>query len=111
MTDADYFSRVERERRAREDALLLLLLALLGRTRAELYRAIRDGLPTDGIVAGVLYEQAARDIARSMSQAYRDGYRRVGLSAGTTSHRAARQDVEHFGDPRSRVVPRVRLNE
>src|SRR4051812_25656527 len=84
MTDAEYFARVERERREREDALLLLLLALLGRTRRELYRAIRDGLPTDGIAASVLYEQAARDIARTMAQAYRDGFRRVGLSAGTT---------------------------
>lgn len=81
MTDAEYVRRVERERREREDELLLILLLLIGRTRRELLIALRDGLPTDAII-DELIEPVTRAVARMTAKAHRDGFRRVGLSAG-----------------------------
>lgn len=82
MTDDDYLRRVERERQRREDELLLILLLLVGRVRRDTLVALRHGFYTGSIAQSVLYTPAVNAVARTMAQAYRDGYRRVGLSAG-----------------------------
>jgi hypothetical protein len=84
--------RVERERRRREDELLLILLLLLWQVERDASMAAVHGFDASQVIRTMLagngvtgHRGAAPRIARAMAQAHRDGYRRAGLMAGTTS--------------------------
>jgi hypothetical protein len=86
--DAAELERVERERRAREDELLLLILALMSTARRDAAAVLTHGGDPGYAIRSVVtgtngFRGVAPLIARTMAQAHRDGYRRAGLMAGT----------------------------
>jgi SPP1 gp7 family putative phage head morphogenesis protein len=88
--DAAAIRRADRERRKREDRLLILLLFLLGKVQRTVGTVAIHGLPVSSVIRSMVagngitgHPGAAPLFARTMAQAHRDGYRRAGLMAGT----------------------------
>jgi hypothetical protein len=108
----DYTRAVERERRRRERELWLLLLAMLASAERQATIAVLHEFDWRTVIRNVIaggpnHRGAARDIARTMAQAHRDGYRRVGLTAGTRD--VARADAGTLADLIALYEPQARI--
>lgn len=81
---------VERERKKREDALLLLLLFDLDGVRKKAVYAVQHGHPASPVIQSLVAGNASQGskgiiggVTGAMARAHRDGFRRAGLTAGT----------------------------
>jgi hypothetical protein len=99
MTREEMVKQVEADRRAREDAILLLLMALTGRARRNVNRAVRVGTDWRPLLSGTLLGNPQLDLpggvpltARLMADSHAAGVRRVGLLTGVETQAAAPRD-------------------
>jgi hypothetical protein len=101
----DYLRRVERDRQRRERDLLVLLVAFFdtapNSVRRQAIVAASHGFDVGIVIrnavgGGPNHKGVAPVIARTMAQAHRDGYRRVGLEVGTRD--VQRADAGTIGD-------------
>jgi hypothetical protein len=112
----DYLRRVERDRRRRERDLLLLLVAFFdtgpNSVRRQVIVAASHGFDTGVVIRNAVggsanHRGVAPVIARTSAQAHRDGYRRIGLAAGTTA--VSRSDAGTLADLIDLYLPQARM--
>lgn len=76
--DAEKLEKIERDRKRREDELLLALLLLIGETRRDIVVALKHDLGYERIITRAT-DRAQQAFAITMAESYRDGFRRLAL--------------------------------
>lgn len=116
MTADEMVARIERDRREREDAALLLLLALLGRARVNVNRSLRVGGNWRDLLYGTLLGDDRYDLpggvmllALLMAETYIAGLRRMARLVGVDLEITAtpRELAERFTGQAREVLERI----
>lgn len=81
--DQEKLDAIERDRKRREDALLLALLLLSDEARRDAYTMLKYGMSPDAVIRTVM-QRGVGTLSLAMADSYRDGVRRMAVLADET---------------------------